>query len=124
MSEPRKIERESLEPRLERAFGFAALQVRTMVERDPDFFPIYTRNGRWRHDGEGWTDWCAGFHAGMMWLLAERTADLEWRQHAEHYSRLLEHKQYDREVHDLGFIFLNTYLPGIALPAMPVSARC
>jgi unsaturated chondroitin disaccharide hydrolase len=111
MSEPRKIERESLEPRLERAFGFAALQVRAMVERDPDFFPIYTRNGRWRHQGEGWTDWCAGFHAGMMWLLAERTGELDWRQHAEHYSRLLEHKQYDREVHDLGFIFLNTYLP-------------
>ena len=82
-----------------------------MVERDPDFFPIYTRNGRWRHDGEGWTDWCAGFHAGMMWLLAGRTGELEWRQHAEHYSRLLEHKQYDRDVHDLGFIFLNTYLP-------------
>ena len=54
-----------------------------MIERDPDFFPIYTRNGRWRHDGEGWTDWCAGFHAGMMWLLAERTGELEWRQHAE-----------------------------------------
>ena len=103
--------RQSLEPRLERAFDFAAAQVRTMIERDPDFFPIYTRNGRWRHDGEGWTDWCAGFHAGMMWLLAERTGELEWRQHAEHYSRLLEHKQYDRDVHDLGFIFLNTYLP-------------
>jgi len=30
---------------------------------------------------------------------------------AEHYSRLLEHRQHDRNVHDLGFIFLNTYLP-------------
>ena len=111
MAEPRKIARESLQPRLERAFGFAAVQVRALIERDPDFFPIYTRNGRWRHDGEGWTDWCAGFLAGMMWRLAERTAEIEWRQHAEHYSRLLEYKQYDREVHDLGFIFLNTFLP-------------
>ncbi len=82
-----------------------------MVERDPGFFPIYTRNGRWRHDGEGWTDWCAGFHAGMMWLLAGRSGELEWRHRAENYTRLLEHKQYDRDVHDLGFIFLNTYLP-------------
>ncbi len=82
-----------------------------MAERDPDFFPIYTRNGRWRHDGEGWTDWCAGFYAGMMWLLAERSGEVEWRQRAEHYTRLLEDKQYDRQVHDLGFIFLNTYLP-------------
>jgi unsaturated chondroitin disaccharide hydrolase len=111
MSEPRKIERESLVPRLERAVDFAARQVRGMVERDPDFFPIYTRNGRWRHDGEGWTDWCAGFHAGMMWLLAKRTGELKWRQRAEHYSRLLALKQHDRDVHDLGFIFLNTYLP-------------
>ena len=39
------------------------------------------------------------------------TGDQEWRRHAEHYSRLLEPKQYDRNVHDLGFIFLNTYLP-------------
>jgi unsaturated chondroitin disaccharide hydrolase len=82
-----------------------------MIERDPDYFPIYTKNGRWRHDGEGWTDWCAGFHAGMMWLLSERTGELRWRQRAEHYSRLLEHKQHDRLVHDLGFIFLNSYLP-------------
>ena len=72
MSEPRTIERESLLPRLERAREFAARQVRSTIERNPGFFPIYTRNGRWRHDGEGWTDWCAGFHAGMMWLLAER----------------------------------------------------
>jgi unsaturated chondroitin disaccharide hydrolase len=111
MSKPRKIDRQSLVPRLERAFDFAAHQVRALVERDPDFFPIYTRNGRWRHDGEGWTDWCAGFHAGMMWLLAQRSGELEWRQRAIHYTRLLEHKQYDRDVHDLGFIFLNTYLP-------------
>jgi unsaturated chondroitin disaccharide hydrolase len=111
MSEPRKIDRELLKPRLERAFAFAGQQVLALAERDPGFFPIYTRSGRWRHDGEGWTDWCAGFHAGMMWLLAERFGGLEWRGRAEHYSRLLEHKQYDREVHDLGFIFLNTYLP-------------
>ena len=84
---------------------------RALIERDPDFFPIYTRNGCWRHDGPGWTDWCAGFHAGMMWLLAEHTDEFPWRQHAQHYSSLLKHKQHDRDVHDLGFIFLNTYLP-------------
>ena len=47
----------------------------------------------------------------MMWLIAGRTGDPWWRQAAEHYSRLLEHRQHDRNVHDLGFIFLNTYLP-------------
>ena len=43
---------------------------------------------------------------------------------AEHYSRLLEHRQHDRNVHDLGFIFLNTYLPWYRAPATIASARC
>jgi unsaturated chondroitin disaccharide hydrolase len=96
---------------LERAVDFAAQQVRATVLQDPDFFPTYTQDGRWRHTGEGWTDWCAGFHAGMMWLISQWTGDGWWRVTAERYSRLLEPRQYDRDVHDLGFIFLNTYLP-------------
>jgi unsaturated chondroitin disaccharide hydrolase len=111
MAEPRAIAVSDLKPRLEQAFDFAAGQVRATIERYPDYFPIYTENGRWKHRGELWTDWCGGFHAGMMWLIAERTGDAWWRERAEHYSRLLEHRQHDREVHDLGFIFLNTYLP-------------
>src|SRR5262245_55480725 len=111
MVEPRDLDLASLRPRLERAFEFAAGKVRATIQRHPDYFPIYTENGRWQHGGELWTDWCAGFHAGMMWLIAQRTGDPWWRERAEHYSRLLEPRQYDRAVHDLGFIFLNTYLP-------------
>ena len=111
MAEPRSIDLAALTPRLERAFDFAAGQVRATIERYPDYFPIYTEGGRWKHRGELWTDWCGGFHAGMMWLIAGRTGDAWWRETAEHYSRLLEPRQHDREVHDLGFIFLNTYLP-------------
>ncbi len=111
MAEPRAIDLGELVPRLERAFDFAAGQVRATIERYPDFFPIYTEGGRWEHRGELWTDWCGGFHAGMMWLIAGRTGDARWRGMAEHYSRLLEPRQQDREVHDLGFIFLNTFLP-------------
>jgi unsaturated chondroitin disaccharide hydrolase len=111
VAEPRKIDPQALRPRLERAFDFASRQVKATIERHPDYFPIYTHGGRWHHGGELWTDWCGGFHAGMMWLIAERTGDHWWRERAEHYSRLLEHRQHDRNVHDLGFIFLNTYLP-------------
>ena len=111
MAETRFFAQSSLQPRLERAFDFAAGQVRRTVERTPDYFPIYTVGGRWLHRGELWTDWCGGFHAGMMWLVAKRTGDGEWRRTAEHYSGLLEHRQHDRNVHDLGFIFLNTFLP-------------
>jgi unsaturated chondroitin disaccharide hydrolase len=100
-----------LRPRLEGAFDFATRQVRATIERCPDFFPIYTVHGRWGRHVELWTDWCGGFHAGMMWLIAERTGEPWWYEQARHYSTLLEHRQHDREVHDLGFIFLNTYLP-------------
>jgi unsaturated chondroitin disaccharide hydrolase len=111
MAEPAATDLRALEPRLLQALDFAASQVRAMVERAPDFFPMYTQNGRWRHSGESWTDWCAGFHAGMMWLFVRQTGERWWRETAEHYSRLLEPRQHDRNVHDLGFIFLNTYLP-------------
>ena len=95
----------------EQALAFAERQVAKLIERHPDFFPIYTVSGRWHHEGELWTDWTGGFLAGMMWQFHRRTGDPKWRQHAEHYSKLLEHRQFDRNVHDLGFIFLNTYLP-------------
>lgn len=90
---------------------FAERQVAQLVQKHPDYFPIYTVDGRWRHAGELWTDWTGGFLACMMWQFHRRTGDLAWRKQAERYSQLLEHRQHDRAVHDLGFIFLNTYLP-------------
>lgn len=93
------------------ALEFAEQQVAATIERHPDFFPIYTSQGKWHHAGELWTDWTGGFFAGMMWKFHQRTGNPQWRERAEHYSRLLEHRQLDRNVHDLGFIFLNTYLP-------------
>jgi len=93
------------------ALEFAENQVAATVERHPDYFPIYTTEGRWHHDGELWTDWTGGFFAGMMWQFHRRTGSAQWLSRAEHYSKLLEHRQHDRDVHDLGFIFLSTYLP-------------
>jgi len=95
----------------EQTLQFAQRQVAATIERHPDFFPIYTEDGKWYHEGELWTDWTGGFFAGMMWQFYRRTGDDPWRARAEHYSKLLEHRQHDRDVHDLGFIFLNTYLP-------------
>jgi len=98
-----------LGPQLEAAFLFAQQQVRRLVERDPDFYPMYTRQGRWRHSGEAWTHWCDGFLPGMMWIFHQRTGDPSWRQLAERYSRPLEPRRHDRDVHDLGFLFMSTY---------------
>ena len=85
MAVPRPVDMTDLRPRLERAFDFAARQVRRTIETYPDYFPIYTVGGKWKHGGELWTDWCAGFHAGMMWRFFLRNGDPWWREQAEHY---------------------------------------
>ncbi len=96
---------QSLLAKVEHAFAFAQQQVRALTQRDPDFYPLYTDQGRWRHTKPAWTHWCDGFLPGMMWIFHEETGDPEWRESAEHYSRALESRKDDREVHDLGFIF-------------------
>lgn len=93
------------------ALEFAQRQVAGILARTPDYFPIYTVGGKWLHQGKLWTDWTGGFLAGMLWQFTRVSDDPGWRARAEHYSRLLEHRQFDRNVHDLGFIFLNTYRP-------------
>ena len=73
MAEPHPVDTADLRPRLEKAFDTAEHKVRETIGKYPDYFPIYTQNGKWKHGGELWTDWCAGFHAGMMWLIHLRT---------------------------------------------------
>jgi len=92
---------------------FAQRQVRSLIERYPDFYPIYTEEGKWKHTGPAWTHWCDGFLPGMMWLFHRRPCDGTnaefWKQQAIRYSKPLEPRQHDRDVHDLGFIFLSSY---------------
>ena len=85
------------------------------VERTPDFFPIYTVGRKLAASRRLWTDWTGGFlrRHDVEVLRAKRRSAVA--RPAEHYSRLLEHRQHDRNVHDLGFIFLNTYLPWFEL---------
>jgi unsaturated chondroitin disaccharide hydrolase len=95
------------------ALEFAGRQVRRLIEQHPDFYPMYTREGRWKHDLPAWTHWCDGFLPGIMWVLRARAgAPAEqawWQAQAIRYSKPLEPRQFDREVHDLGFIFTSTY---------------
>jgi len=92
----------------QRTLDFASRQVRALMERDPDFYPMYTQHGRWRHELAAWTHWCDGFLPGIMWILCAR-GDAAWRGPAEHYTRRLAPRQFDRDVHDLGFLFMSTY---------------
>lgn len=91
------------------AVEFASQQLRNLIESYPDTFPMYTQDGRWRHEGEAWTNWCEGFLGGQLWMMYERTGDDYWRERAEHYSRLVEPRKTDRTVHDLGFVFWSTW---------------
>src|SRR5918992_91573 len=92
----RSVAQEPLERRAEAAIAFAQKQVRALIARDPDYFPLFTEGGKWRHGKEAWTNWCEGFLPGMMWVFARRTGDPYWRERAGHYSRLIEHRQHDR----------------------------
>lgn len=93
----------------ERAWSTAEAKVPALTRAHPDQFPLYTTGGRWDLTGEAWTNWCEGFLGGQLWLLAGRTGRSDLRQLAEHYSRLVEDRQLDREVHDLGFLFWSTW---------------
>lgn len=98
-----------LQQNIEKAFDFAQQQVWALTEKQPDFFPMYTVNGKWKHSGESWTHWCDGFLGGMMWIFHGRTGQTRWLEKARHYSQLIEHRKLDRDVHDLGFLFWSTY---------------
>jgi unsaturated chondroitin disaccharide hydrolase len=106
---PQMIELSSRPPRalLEHALEVAARQTRRLIDEHPGFYPMYTREGRWKHSGEAWTHWCDGFFPGIMWIVAKR--DSAWLGDAIRYSKPLEPRQFDRDVHDLGFIFMSTY---------------
>ncbi len=98
----------------EDAFRFAQQQVRKLIETHPDFYPMYTTNGRWKHEGPAWTHWCDGFLPGMMWIFHKKNGgnsatDKYWLEQAIRYTTPLEPRKHDRDVHDLGFLFMSTY---------------
>src|SRR5579862_6468911 len=69
----------------ENAWDVAEAKVRALVRKHPDRFPLYTTDGHWSVGGDAWTNWCEGFLAGQLWLLAERTGEETLRARAEHY---------------------------------------
>jgi unsaturated chondroitin disaccharide hydrolase len=87
----------------------AAGKVSRLANDYPDYFPLYTDRGRWKHGKEAWTNWCEGFLGGQMWLFYELGLGEDWKARAEHYSKLVEERQYDDQVHDLGFVLCPTW---------------
>jgi unsaturated chondroitin disaccharide hydrolase len=100
---------EKFKHRAQAALVFAGTQLRHLITQHPDYFPLYTVGGKWKHDMEAWTNWCEGFLGGMLWILHRHLDDPWWQERAERYSQLIEHRKIDRDVHDLGFLFLPTW---------------
>lgn len=100
-----------LRARLEEAVAQADRQLRATVRDWPVHrpAPIHTVRGRWHRPNDLWTDWTPGFYAGQMWILHTVLRDNFWREYAEEYTRKLSSRRFDRNVHDLGFIFLSSY---------------
>jgi unsaturated chondroitin disaccharide hydrolase len=108
----------------ERAFDFAQHQVRELISNHPGLYPMYTLGGKWKHEGPAWTHWCDGFLPGMMWIfnryLGPGSPEAEWwMDQAIKYTKPLEPRKMDRDVHDLGFIFLSTYYRWYAIQRDP-----
>jgi unsaturated chondroitin disaccharide hydrolase len=91
------------------ALEVAAGKVSRLAADYPDYFPLYTDNGHWKHGKQAWTNWCEGFLGGQMWLFYELGLGDDWRALAEQYSKLVEERQYDDQVHDLGFVLCPTW---------------
>jgi hypothetical protein len=72
------------------ALEVAAGKVERLATDYPDYFPLYTDHGRWKHGKEAWTNWCEGFLGGQMWIFHELGLGDEWQARAEHYSKLVE----------------------------------
>ncbi len=101
-------------PVFEQAWSYAQKQVRKLTEKYPDFYPMYTQEGAWKHQGPAWTDWSDGFLPGMMWMFGRRSetgSDEQkfWTDQAIKYTKPLARRRLDPDLHDLGFLFLPTF---------------
>jgi unsaturated chondroitin disaccharide hydrolase len=111
MAEP-----DTLRKTLQGAFDFAQSQAQSLLRKYPsDYYPMYTVKGNFGHDRKRWTHWCDGFYPGLMFIFAEATGDDAWLDRAVAYATPLEERQYDRAVHDLGFLFFSTHLRWLGL---------
>src|SRR5262244_1786324 len=112
--------REEVHRTLQDAFDFAQSQVKSLLKKyPPDYYPMYTVKGQFGQDHKRWTHWCDGFYPGLMFIFAEATGADAWLDKAVAYATPLEERQYDRAVHDLGFLFFSTYLRWLGLGGKP-----
>lgn len=92
------------------------MQTATIYE--PGLFPHATQaDGRWSVTRDG--GWTGGLYVGMLWLSYQRNGKAKFKQEAESRTRRLEFRQYDTGTHDLGFLFVPTFVKANRLTGEP-----
>ena len=74
-----ELKQETFIQRAQAALAFSGSQLRHLITQHPDYFPLYTVKGKWKHDSEAWTNWCEGFLGGMLWIMYRHTGMLGGR---------------------------------------------
>ncbi len=54
-------------------------RVAQLAALHPEYLPLYTDHGCWKHGKETWTNWCEGFPSGQMWLFHELGLGGNWQ---------------------------------------------
>ena len=93
----------ALRSKCETAFEFAGKQLRHLITTYPGFFPMYTVQGQVEARRRELDQLVRRLPGRAALAAAPAHRRRWWRAQAEHYSRLIEHRKTDRNVHDLGF---------------------
>jgi unsaturated chondroitin disaccharide hydrolase len=113
------VEQSGLLLTFRRAMDFVTTQAERILREHPGYTPMHTVDGKWGRESETWTNWCEGFFPGILWLLHCHTGEGRWADTARALSLPLAPRQFDRTVHDLGFLFFSTYLREFNLTGDP-----
>ncbi|MGI6081329.1 MAG: glycoside hydrolase family 88 protein [Limnochordia bacterium] len=102
-------------PLSDQAWELLCARLFRIEEEVGDRFPHVTEKLVWRTSKSG--EWTGGFYPGMLWLAeqeARRRGDTEkaevLRQKALQWSERLAPRQFDTGTHDLGFLFVPTWV--------------
>ena len=102
---------------------FAERQLaRTDEELSVGRYPSHTKpSGRWAVTGP--RAWTSGFLPGAMWLAYRHTRDPVWRRRAVRRQAMLAGQRLNTRTHDVGFVFLSSYVRAWALTRRPAYRR-
>lgn len=59
--------------------------------------------------------WVSGFFPGQLWFMYEYSGDEKLKQLAENYTRRVQSQQFNRTIHDTGFMIFCSYGNGYRL---------